>query len=289
LRARRASNRVDEKDMTSTVDSRKTPSLPSVQRALDVLDHISSSYHGLTLAQLTRSLGFPRSTMHCLLLTLERLGYIQRSSPRGPYLCGPRLLELSSKTLAGSSLREIGMPVLRSLMQRTKLVTHMAMLDRHQVKIIAQIAPLDALLTTSIGQHLDMHCTALGKAIAAFLPESKIAAMFHGRTLLPHNENTIVSQRRLLAEFAAVRQRGYAVDDEEDAIGYRCMGAPVLDASNLPLAAISVMGSTAEISTEGMGALASDLKRAAGLISASIQRDHYLGSTQELEEAVGTT
>jgi DNA-binding IclR family transcriptional regulator len=171
------------------------------------------------------------------------------------------------------------MPVLRALMQRTRLVTHMAMLDRLQVRIIAQLAPVEARLMTTVGQRLDLHCTALGKAIAAYLPESQVAEMIGGLTLLPHNENTIVSHRRLRAELARTRQRGYALDDEEDAIGYRCLGAPVFGAAQVPLASISLFGSTTEISAESAPALAADLMAAADRISNVIRRDPYLGAS----------
>jgi DNA-binding IclR family transcriptional regulator len=252
----------------------KTPSLPSVPRALDVLDHVATSQNGLTLTQLTRVLGFPRSTMYCLLLTLERSGYIQRNAGRGPYLCGPRLLELSGKTLAGSSLRGMAMPSLRSLMQRTRLATHMATLDGDQVRIIAQLAPVESRLVTSLGQYMDLHCTALGKAIAAFLPESQVDAIISRRALVAHNERTISSHRRFFEELALTRQRGFAVDDEEDAIGYRCMAAPVLDHSRMPLAAVSVLGTTTQITIESFPALGSDLKHAAERISASLLGKH---------------
>jgi len=83
-------------------DRRKTPSLPSVPRALEVLERIASSRNGLNLTQLTRTLGFPRSTLHCLLLTLERAGYLQRTADQGRYQCGARLIELSGKALSAS-------------------------------------------------------------------------------------------------------------------------------------------------------------------------------------------
>lgn len=250
---------------------RKTPSLPSVPRALEVLGHVATSQNGLTLTQLTRVLGFPRSTMYCLLLTLERSGYIQRTSGRGQYLCGPKLLELSGKTLAGSSLRGLAMPMLRSLMQRTKLVTHMAVLDGDQVRIIAQLAPAEERLMTSLGQHMDLHCTALGKAIAAYLPESQVAAIMGRRVLAPHNERTITSHRRLWEELATARQRGFAVDDEEDTVGYRCIGAPVFDAAHTPLAAISLLGTTTQVTWESASSLANELTHAADRISACFQ------------------
>jgi DNA-binding IclR family transcriptional regulator len=259
--------------MIPTGDKLKTPSLPSVPRALEVLEYIAASSNGLKLTQLTRVLGYPRSTVHCLLLTLERAGYIQRTTTRGPYFCGTRLLELSGKALAGSSLREVAMPALRTLMQRTRLAVHVAVLERDQVTIIAQLAPSGSRLMTSLGQRLEVHCTALGKAIAAYLPEERLAEILSARALTPHNERTIVSPRRFSEELTATRQRGYAVDDEEDAIGYRCVAAPILDSAGMPAAAVSVMGSTLQISTENASVLASEIVRAAARIVDVLRAD----------------
>jgi DNA-binding IclR family transcriptional regulator len=157
-------------------------------------------------------------------------------------VCGSRLLELSGKALAGSSLREIAMPTLRQLMQRTRLPVHVALLEREQVTIIAQIAPPGTRLLTSLGQRFEVHCTALGKAIAAYLPEARLTEILRARALTPHNERTIISPKKFADELALSKQRGYAVDDEEDAIGYRCLAAPILDAGGAPVAAVSVMG-----------------------------------------------
>jgi DNA-binding IclR family transcriptional regulator len=253
--------------MNETGNRLKTPSLPSVPRALEVLERIAASQNGLALTQVTRLLGYPRSTVHCLLLTLERSGYIQRTSARGPYLCGSRLLTLSSKVLVGATLRQAAMPILRSLLHRTHLTVHLAMLERDQVTVIAQLASPGSGVMTSIGSRLEIHCTALGKAIAAYLPPMGLSTIMQGRTLTPHNEKTIVSLRKFNTELATTRQRGYAVDDEEDAIGYRCVAAPVLDAGNMPAAAVSVVGSTCEIADENVASLASELIKTAGEIS----------------------
>jgi DNA-binding IclR family transcriptional regulator len=213
----------------------------------------------------------PRSTVHCLLITLERSGYIQRTTARGPFQCGSRLLELSGKALAGSSLREIAMPWLRSLMQRTRLTVHVAVLERHQVTIIAQIAPAGTRIITSVGQRMEVHCTALGKAIAAHLPEQTLAEILHARALAPHNDRTIVSPKKFAEELAVSKQRGYAIDDEEDAIGYRCLAAPILDASGSPVAAVSLMVTTMQISEENADALVGELTLVAGRIAEGLR------------------
>lgn len=256
--------------MDKEIEQLKTPSLPSVPRALEVLEFIAGSPKGLRLTQLTRLTGFPRSTLHCLLLTLERSGYILRSGTRGPYVCGTRLLELSGKALAGSGLREIAAPALLDLMQRTRLVVHIAVLEREQVTIIMQLAPPGSRLVTAVGQRLDVHCTALGKAIAAYLPEDGLARILRTRSLAAHNERTIVSIRRFEEALAASRQRGYAIDDEEDAIGYRCLAMPILDSDGQPVAAVSVMGTVLQISDENRPTLVSELTRAANRIAQAL-------------------
>ncbi len=253
--------------MSSSPDSLKTPSLPSVPRALEVLELIASSQNGLNLTQLTRTLGYPRSTLHCLLVTLERAGYVQRGSARGRYQCGSKLLELSGKALAGSSLREIATPVLRALLQKTRLIVHMAVLERDQVTLIAQLAPAGTRLMTTLGQRLEVHSTALGKAIAAYLEEGRLSELMNARAFPAHNERTIVSPRRFSDELAATRQRGYAIDDEEDTVGIRCIAAPVHSSDKKPPISISLMGTTLEISEANASALAAELMRAASTIA----------------------
>ena len=259
--------------MPAATDNLKTPSLPSVPRALEVLERIAASQNGLSLTQLTRTLGHPRSTLHCLLLTLERAGYVRRASARGRYQCGSKLLELSGKVLAGSSLREIATPVLRSLLQKTRLTVHMAVLERNQVTIIAQLAPAGIRLTTMLGQRLEVHSTALGKAIAAHLDDAKVAELLSARTLPAHNERTIVSPRRFSSELADTRRRGYAIDDEEDTIGIRCLAAPVLSGPRNPPIAISLMGTTAEIADTNAASLAFELMDAASAIADLLRSD----------------
>jgi len=256
--------------MNAGGDALKTPSLPSVGRALEVLEHIAGSRNGLTLTRLTRLPGFPHSTVHCLLLTLERSGYLERRSPRGPYLCGVRLVELSGKALGGGRLRETVLPVLRGVMQRMRLVCHVAMMERDQVTIVAQLAPPAARLTTTVGQRLGPHCTALGQAILAWLPESRLRDLLRARSLAAHNDKTIVSERRFLEELAAMRRRGYAVDDEEATIGWRCLSAPVPDASGSP-AAISVMGSTAQITEHNAERIGGELMREAACLARNLR------------------
>ncbi|MCC6859650.1 MAG: IclR family transcriptional regulator [Bryobacterales bacterium] len=246
----------------------KTASLPSVDRTLRVLEAIAESQRGLTLTQLAERLGFPRSTVYCLLLSLERNGYVQRRTARGPYLPGKKIFSLCEKAAEGTALAEIARPHLVSLMARRRLPVQMALFLQGQVTLIAQFAPAAAPKpATWIGQRLDWHCTALGKALAAHFAPRQLTELIQAHGLPRHNHNTIVSEREIVEELALTRQRGYAVDDEEDLIGYRCVAAPVLGSAGEPIAAVSLMGTTAQIDPRKASELGADLVATAAEVS----------------------
>ena len=225
----------------------KTPSPPSIDRALGLLELLAQSHHGLTLAEVAERMGIPRSSAHTILLSLERREWLRRSGRNRRYLFGPKLFSLASRALGGMSLRESAAPALKTLLQETGLSVHMAILEEDQAVLVEQYAPPQTRLHTWVGKRMELHCTALGKVLLAWLPEEEVRRVLSERTLSRHNENTKSSPRRLQDELKETRKRGYAVDDEEAEIGFRCLGAPVFDSSGEVVAAISVSGTTAQL------------------------------------------
>jgi IclR family acetate operon transcriptional repressor len=224
------------------------------------------------LTQLAERLGFPRSTVYCLVLSLERSGYVQRWTARGPYLPGRKIFSLCAKAAEGTALAEIARPFLTSLMVRRNLPVHMALFLQNQVTLIAQFAPITApKLATWIGQRLDWHCTALGKALVAHFPHDQLMELIQAHGLPRHNHNTIVSAREIAVELALTRQRGFAIDDQEDLIGYRCVAAPVPGLAGQPVVAISLMGTTGQINESNASELGRDLIATAAEISGRVQ------------------
>ncbi len=249
----------------------KTQSVPALQRGLAILDCLSHSHHGLTLSQITRNLDLPKSTVHCLLLTLERLDYIARDEQSGRYRLGLRLFGLANTAMAGIALREQAAPVLRRLMDRTGLTVHLAAMEQEQAVLIARIDPPGVPRpATWVGKRMPLHCTALGKALLAYMPEDQVEHLIRDQGMLRHNENTIASLRRLKQELQTVRRNGYAIDDEEEEIGVRCVGAPVLDSEERARAAISVTGTTSNIDSESFPRLVAAVQEAAHRISATL-------------------
>jgi DNA-binding IclR family transcriptional regulator len=122
-------------------------------------------------------------------------------------------------------------------------------------------------LATWIGKRVDPHCTSLGKCLIAYLPEEDLDRLVAQRGLLRHNENTIVSPVRLKEELARIRALGYALDDEEEEIGVRCIGAPVWNRDGQVIAAVSVAGTTMRINEETHDGLAAQVRQTALAIS----------------------
>jgi DNA-binding IclR family transcriptional regulator len=122
-------------------------------------------------------------------------------------------------------------------------------------------------LATWLGKRMDLHCTAVGKVLAAELCEERLDQLVRERPLVRHNDNTIASVKRFKQELERVRRQGFAVDDEEEEVGLRCVGVPVRNGSGNCRLAISVSGSTSHITAQNLPALVDELNKTAALIS----------------------
>jgi DNA-binding IclR family transcriptional regulator len=161
-------------------------------------------------------------------------------------------------------LRQKAGPFLCELTQRTGLTAHMAILEHNEALLVAKVEPSGTLpVATWVGKRIDYHCTSLGKALIAWLGEEEIDRLVKERRMLRHNENTICTPARLKQELMRTRQAGYAVDDEEEEIGVRCVGAPVIGVSGDVEAAVSVSGSVAQIRLEDVTRLGTLVQEAA--------------------------
>lgn len=159
---------------------------------------------------------------------------------------------------------------LRRLMLSTKLTVHMGVLDGSEAILIAKVDPPGVTgLSTWVGRRMEVHCTGLGKALIAQLSAEDLKELL-SRTFPRHNENTIVSSKRLMQELETVRSTGYSIDDEEDEIGYRCIGVPVLE-DGQTIAAISVAGTIDQVTTDNTRDIVRQLRRAAEAIQTALR------------------
>jgi DNA-binding IclR family transcriptional regulator len=155
----------------------------------------------------------------------------------------------------------------------------MALIESDEAVLIEKVEPPGLVrLATWVGKRLELHCSAVGKCLLAYLREDEFLRLVRDRGLTRNNENTITSIRRLKQQMTQIRLAGYAIEDEEGEIGCRCVGAPVFDHSGNVIAAISVAGTTAQVRSEDFtyfGHLvrqtASDISEALGFIPTKIE------------------
>jgi len=257
--------------MRSIVAKLKEYSVPSIERALSVLECLGQAKRGYSTSEIGRRLGIPKSSAHLILSTLERRGFLQKNAKTGRYCFGLQLVSLSRSALENLDLREEANPFLRSLMQESGLTVHMAVLERDEAVIIEKVeAPGLVRLASWIGRRLDVNCTGVGKVLLAFLPDDELEYLLKTKDFARHNGRTITSKSALRRELKVVKQSGYSLDNEEDEPGVCCIGAPVFDENGKAVAAISVAGISSQIGTARVPILARLVTRVAGSISARL-------------------
>lgn len=261
----------------------KPYAVPSVDRALRIMELLAESRRGLTLSDISRKLALPKSSVHLLVKTLELTGYLKNNRVNGRYHFGLKLVSLSRTALENLDLRECARPYLQDLMLKTGLTVHMAILEKAEVVIVEKVeAPGMLRLATWVGRRLDANSSGVGKALLASTPDVDLQQCFTGRALARYNRNTITTPNKLARELKKVRELGYAFENEEGEIGVRCIGVPVYDAENRAICAISVAGMTAQIPQEKVARLATAVKETAQDIS-----DH-LGHWWQDDDTIGT-
>jgi len=213
-----------------------------------VIDRISlvlDAFEGpgrLSLAQVVRRTGLPRSSAHRMLERLVQLRWLRRHGR--DYELGMKLVELGSLAVHQDRLHRAAQPFLHELHRATGLVVHLAVLDGADVVYLEKIAGgFGAAVPTRVGGRQPAHCTAVGKALLAFMDPKRLDDV--DIDLLSRKTRYSISTRRqLVEELTAIRARGVAYERAESVAGFGCVAAPIGDVGNSgePIAAVSVCG-----------------------------------------------
>ena len=206
-----------------------------------VIDRISlvlDAFEGpgrLTLAQIVRRTGLPRSSAHRMLERLVQLRWLRRSGR--DYELGMRLVELGSLAVHQDRLVRAAGPLLAELHRATGLVVHLAVLDGADVVYLEKVGDQTiGALPTRVGARQPAHCTAVGKAILAYSDEDTAVDLQARKT-----KYSIASSSQLAVELAKVRAHGVAFEREESLLGFGCVAAPI-GSPGEAVAAVSVCG-----------------------------------------------
>jgi DNA-binding IclR family transcriptional regulator len=260
---------------TSDSPSPRPAGVPSLERALTVLECLAQSRKGYSVSELSRRFELPKSSVHLILRTFERRGYLYKQATGGRYRFGLKLVSLGRMALEGVEIRDEAKPILARLVRATGLTAHMGILERNEVVIIERLESASPIRVVSfVGRRMHVHSTAVGKALAAYLPESDLLGHMGDGPLPRANERTTVVVAEFRRELDRVREQGFALNDEEDELGVRSVGAPILNSEGVSVASISVVGTTGQIPLERVPALGLAVKTAAAEISARVQKMH---------------
>ncbi len=228
--------------MLQTPVEKPRDGVPAVLKASQVLDALSSSREPFSLADLTRMLGLPKSSVLGLCNTLASTGLVTRHAD-GRFGLGVRLVDLAHAYLAGVELTREFSNVWDEVGGFSKDGVVLAVLDGTDVVYVAcRQGEVPLGVSYRIGMRLPASCTATGKALLSTLPEARVLELYDGVTALPQSTaHSLATVPALIEDLRQVRARGYALDDQETREGMMCVGAPVFDSSGAQaVAAVAV-------------------------------------------------
>ena len=198
--------------------------MQSLTRGLSILECLAKAEGGLTLTDIGQRVQLPPSTVHRLLATLEKMGYVYQAGELGRWYVGLQAFTVGSSFLSSRDFVAQSHPFMRRLMDQSGETVNLAILDGTEAVFVDQVQCREMMRTiVKLGSRAPLHASGVGKAMFASLPDDQIDAILKVRGLPRITGNTITTPETMWASVRVIRQRGWSFDDEEHAIGTRCV------------------------------------------------------------------
>ena len=241
--------------------------LSSVANSLRLLKAFSDEDAEIGISALAQRLGLAKSTVHRLASTLIGADMLEQNPETGRYRLGLALLELGALVRRNMDVSNEAKPYLRMLRETTGETVHLAILDHVSVFYVTKLESKQAIrMSSEVGARAPVHCTGDGKALLAFQPEEFLEKVI-SYGLPERTPNTITDPKALRRDLAAIRTRGYAIDNEESELGLRSVAAPIQSESGAVIASLSIAGPAHRISRKTLVSHAREVVKAAEAIS----------------------
>jgi len=246
--------------------------IQAVANALRLL-HVFRDEDEIGVAELARRLELPKNNVFRLLATMEELSFIEQSCVSGRYRLGLACHALGQAFTRARPLIERARPVLDRLLQETGETVHLAVRDGFEVVHLDARAPVrEIAIGVRTGRRAPIHCTALGKALLAWEPKESVER-FLRRRLRAYTPSTRTDPDLLRQELAKIRASRHALDEEEFAVGLKCVAAPLFDHTRRAVASLGIAGPAVRLSDERLPRLTSLVREAAGGASRALGGD----------------
>lgn len=249
----------------------RSDTVQSLTRALTILTELAASERGLNLSETAARSGLAISTTHRLLNTLHQKNFVHFNQDEGIWTIGPQSFIVGNAFLHTRDLSQIARPIMRELMENTGETINLAVEDQGEAIYMAQIESFMTMRAiTKPGGRAPMHASGVGKSLLANMSEEAVnrILMRHGMPKL--TEKTLVEPEKLKRQLTDIRKKGYAVDDEENAVGLRCIAAVICDETGQAVGAISLSGPAVRVRKDMTADLGEAVKKAARCITAGL-------------------
>ncbi|HBI72066.1 MAG TPA: IclR family transcriptional regulator [Lachnospiraceae bacterium] len=249
--------------------------IQSAERIFHILEFIAMNGPS-GVVEIGTALDLHKSTVHRMLLSLISMGYASQDEETGKYELTFKLVRLSSQFLSKIDIYAIAHPYIERLANECQETVHLVQRAGNEVVYIDKVEPVDLRessirMASHIGLMRPMYCSGVGKAILAELPAEEVRSIWAQSNPEKKTEHTIMTFKQLEEEIAGIRERGYAMDNEENEIGVRCIAAVILDYHNKAKYAFSISAPVNRMTDDRVAELA----------------EHVLNMKKELSRRLG--
>lgn len=242
--------------------------VPNLERALRILEYLTSHPNGCTVPEITRALGIPKMSVYRIAKTLEAHDYLQLNEEGQTFCLGRKLLTLGHAAVGEEYLVEKSLGVMRDLRDLTNETVLLGTLIGHEGVVLEQVLSTRPVrFMIELGHRFPLHTAAPGKAMLAFLPEEERMDLVKRMKLTKYTDHTITTRKALIEALKTTATIGYAVDDQEELMELRCVGAPIFNHRGYPIAAVWVTGPAFRFSPANIKSLGHIVAEKAHIIS----------------------
>jgi DNA-binding IclR family transcriptional regulator len=232
-----------KKPKTPQADKNYIEVMGKIFAVLEYFVESGDSRKSVAFAELAHALPFARTTVHRILYSLEKLGYVEKDEFRSHYQLAAKFFELTGPAVHFRRLQSVSKAIMQNLLFRFGETVNLAVLEEGQVIYLDVLQSPSALRIAAVpGERNPVHCTSLGKAILAFLPEDELQVVLQSNPLVRRTSKTITQKKHFLEHLATVRERAIALDLEENIMGVICVAAPIFDQTGRVIAGVSISG-----------------------------------------------
>jgi len=243
--------------------------IESLTRGLYVLSQFDPEHPSLSMTDLIKLTDIKKATMYRILMTLEHSGYLEYDPETRQYRPSIRVLSLGFTALSRLDLRQLARPYLERLAETLELTASLSILDGLDVVYIDRVRNREIVgVVLGLGSRISAHCSSMGKAMLAFLPQAELDSRLNGVSLSPCTPQSVTELEIFRQDLDRVREEEVAFNIDELATGLRAVAAPIFDRNGRAVAAINVSGSKALVSEERLrNELAAEIRKVAHQIS----------------------